>query len=216
MKTQNKMKRRVALVDDDSAVRDALRQGLEQMGDFQVVADCASGDDVLERWTSLPPWQRPEIVLLEISLKRGDGFHCCRELRRLLPDLVIALHTTHRLPCFVSGARHADADAYFRKPADLHQLAAELSRLHRTEGMLLGPGVLLGGVTGSLVLAREPQFQGKEEQVLELEAAGLCVGEISAKLGLHEQTIYRILRTAMERVRAATQPFESSGRIRNV
>ena len=103
---------------------------------------------MLERWVNLPPWQRPEIVLLEISFKNGDGFHYCRELRRLLPGLVIALHTTHCLPCFVNGARQADADAYFRKPADIHRLAAELARLHRTEGMLLGPGVLLGGVTG--------------------------------------------------------------------
>ena len=77
MKTKDQRKR-VAVVDDDASVRDVVREGLELVGGFQVVADCARGDAVLERWANLPPWQRPEIVLLEISLKHGDGFHYCR------------------------------------------------------------------------------------------------------------------------------------------
>ena len=106
MKTEDNRKR-VALVDDDASVREVVREGLELVGGFQVVAACASDDAAPERWANLPPWQRPEIVLLEISFKHGDGFHYCRELRRLLPGLVIALHTTHCLPCFVNGARQA-------------------------------------------------------------------------------------------------------------
>ena len=202
MKTEDN-RNRVAVVDDEAGVRDVVREGLELVGGFQVVADCASGDAGLERWANLPPWQRPEIVLLEISFKHGDGFHCCRELRRLLPGLVIAPHTTHCLPCFVNGARHADADAYFRKPADIHRLAAELTRLHRTEGMLLGPDVLLGGVTGSLTILRDPRLSPRMEEILELDAKGWAVKQMADHFHVCPKIIYAQKQVALKRITAA-------------
>jgi two-component system response regulator DesR len=176
------------------------------MDGFQVVADCASDAAVVEQWTNQPPGQRPEIVLLEISLKHGDGFHYCRELRLFLPDLIIALHTTHCLPCFVNGARHADADAYFRKPADLHRLAAELAQLHRTSALLVGQGVLNGGVTGSLTILRDPRLSPRMEEILELEAQGCQPKEIADRLGMGLQTVYTQRHRALERLRSACSP----------
>ena len=104
MKTKDQRKRLV-VVDDDLAVRDSLRHGFEIIGGFQVVLSCDSGENLLERLADLPPTQRPDIVLLEIALKQRDGFQFCRELRQTFPDLTVAIHTTHHLPCFVNGAR---------------------------------------------------------------------------------------------------------------
>ena len=209
MKTKDQRKR-VALVDDDPAVRDSLRHGFEIIGGFQVVFSCDSGENLLERLASLPPTQHPEIVLLEVSLKQRDGFQFCRELRQTFPDLTVAIHTTHCLPCFVNGARQADADAYFCKPVDLRHLASELIRLHRTECLLVDPRVLLGGVTGNCVLTRDPHLSPRLEQVLELEAQGWAVKQIAEQFKVGASAIYTLKREGLRRLESACRPAPES------
>ncbi len=202
MKTEDNRKR-VALVDDDPSVRAAAQVLLESSGLFRVVTSCVCGRDALKAVADVPPDQRPQLVLLDIRMPNLDGIECCQELRHLFPALVIAMFSARRLPCFVNGARQAGADAYYWKGMDTRGLAGALGGLRRTEGMRIGPGVLLGGVTGSTTILRDPRFEVREEEVLELEAGGLSVGEIADKLKLHEQTIYRFRQSGRERLQSA-------------
>ena len=96
-----------------------------------------------------------------------------------------------------------DADAYFRKSADIHQLAAELAWLHRTEGMLLGPGVLLGGVTGGLTILRDPRLSPRMEEILELDAQGWAVKQMADHFHVCPKIIYAQKQVALKRITAA-------------
>ena len=194
--------KRLAIVDDDPTVLDSLAAGLGRA--FDIVAKCRSGNKPLERLASLPVSRRPDIVLLEISFKYGDGFEYCSALRQQFPEAVIAFHTVHALPCFVNGARAADADAYFRKPVEIHDLAAELTRLRRARGLHIDPDVLLGGVTGNLVLRRDPLLSPRMERLLEMEARGRKPKEIAGQLGMELQTVYTQLHRGMERLHTAS------------
>ena len=145
-------------------------------------------------------------MLLEIRLKELDGYTVGHALRERWPKLLTAFHTTHRLPCFVNGARHAGADAYFCKPADIHELAAVLRDLHHTNGLLIDQQVLFGGVTGSFTLVREPRLSPRMEEILELDAQGLGVKEIAAHFQVGDSAIYTLKQAALRRIEAACQP----------
>ncbi|MDA0164283.1 response regulator transcription factor [Solirubrobacter ginsenosidimutans] len=78
--------RRVLIIDDHAAFRDAARELLEHRG-FAVVAqaDCAtSGLEAAER-------VEPEIVVLDIGLPDGDGFDVCDTLTQRNPELTVLL-----------------------------------------------------------------------------------------------------------------------------
>ncbi len=197
---------RFAVVDRAPLVAETLRVGLAALGGFTLVAACATGREAKEVLPGLPPAQRQDVVLLGIRLKELDGYAVCRALRERWPGLLTAFHTTHRLPCFMNGARHAGADAYFCKPADIHQLAAELLALHHTHGLLIDQQVLMGGVTGSFTLVREPRLSPRMEEILELEAQGFQPKEIADRLGMGLQTVYTQLHRALERLRSACSP----------
>jgi two-component system, NarL family, nitrate/nitrite response regulator NarL len=194
---------RFAVVDNDPFVAEALRVGLEELGGFTLVAACATGREVMAVLPALPPDQRPDLVLLEIRLKELDGYAVCRALRERWPGLLTVFHTTHRLPCFVNGARHAGADAYFCKPVNIHQLAADLRDLHHTHGLLIDQQVLMGGMTGSLVPVREPRLSPRMEDILELEAQGCQPKEIADRLGMALPTVYTHRDRGLERLRSA-------------
>jgi two-component system, NarL family, nitrate/nitrite response regulator NarL len=194
---------RFAVVDGDPLVAEALRVGLEELGGFTLVAAGATGREALETISRLPPAQRPDVVLLEIRLREMDGYAVCRALRERWPGLLTAFHTTHRLPCFVNGARHAGADAYFCKPMVLHQLAAELRALHPTHGLLIDQESLLGGVTGCFTLVREPRLSPRMEEILELDAQGWPVKQIAERFRVCPKVIYVKKQAALARIAAA-------------
>ena len=202
MKTEDKRKR-VALVDDDGSVRSAAQVLLESCGPFQVVTRCTCGRDALAALTDLPPEERPQLVLLDIQMPKLDGIACCHELRTHLPGLVIAMFSARRLPCFVNGARHAGADAYFWKGMEPRGLAGALGGLRHTEGMRIGPGVLLGGVTGSSLIVHDPRLSPRMEEVLEMEAHGFSVKQIADHFHVSEAAIYKLKHEALSRIDAA-------------
>ena len=108
---------RVLIVDDDPGVRQAIQWALEDEG-FSVEA-AADGQAALELATS----RRPDLVLLDITLPRLDGYGVARELRRehgpALP--ILAITADGQAP---EKARRVGAYAFVRKPFELDELLA--------------------------------------------------------------------------------------------
>lgn len=198
---------RVAVVDSDPLIAETLRTGLVELGSFVLVAVCTTGKEVLELLPALPLDKRPHLVLLEIRLPELDGYAVCRALRERYPGMLTAFHTSHRLPCFINGARHAGADAYFCKPLPIRQLAEGLQILHRsTSCILVDQQALLGGVTGNLALNCEPRLSPRMEMVLELEAQRWSVKQMANRLQSGPSAIYTLKQEALRRIEAACQP----------
>src|SRR5512144_1673619 len=85
------MKRKVLVIDDESAIRDSLKMILEYE-DYQFVG-AASGQDGLVAVQK----ERPDVVLLDIKMPGMDGMEVLRQLRALddtLPVVMISGHGT--------------------------------------------------------------------------------------------------------------------------
>ena len=116
---------RILVVDDDRAVRDALRRVLA-LASYDV--DCAAdGDAALEKLSRVAP----DAVVLDIGMPGIDGLEVCRRLR----------HNGNRVPILILTARvevadrvaglDAGADDYLIKPFDVEELKARLRALMR-------------------------------------------------------------------------------------
>jgi len=60
---------RIVLVDDHTMVRDALAMMLNQLDDVQIVGSLASGEELLNKISSLTP----DIVIMDIIMKGMTG-----------------------------------------------------------------------------------------------------------------------------------------------
>ena len=116
---------RLLVVDDDRAVRDALRRALTLAG-YEV--ECAEGGvEAIE----LVAEELPDAVVLDVGMPEIDGLEVCRRLR-LLGNRVPILMLTARVEVSdrIAGL-DAGADDYLVKPFDVEELKARLRALLR-------------------------------------------------------------------------------------
>jgi two-component system, OmpR family, response regulator len=116
---------RILVVEDESAISDAVRGALTADGHaVDVVAD---GNDALE-WASTYPY---ELVVLDVVLPGLDGFAVCAALReRGFNAPVLMLTALDAVSDRVSGLDHG-ADDYLAKPFAMAELRARVRALGR-------------------------------------------------------------------------------------
>ncbi|WP_019630350.1 response regulator transcription factor [Actinomadura atramentaria] len=116
---------RVLAVDDDPAIRRALRRGLALEGFDVAVAD--SGRAALAAAGTAPP----DAIVLDVSMPDLSGIEVCRTLRDRAVDVpVLMLSALDEVEDRVAGLA-AGADDYVVKPFDLTELALRLRALLR-------------------------------------------------------------------------------------
>ena len=101
---------RVLTVDDDPIVRADLRLILEEAG-FDVCTDARDGVEAVE----LARTQRPDLILIDLSLPNVDGVEATRRILRERRVPIVAL-TGHRSGGFIERAIEAGVVAHVLKP----------------------------------------------------------------------------------------------------
>jgi two-component system, OmpR family, response regulator MprA len=119
---------RILVVDDDRALRDALRRVLTLAGyEVQVAAD---GEQAIE----LVVQAVPDAVVLDVGLPGIDGLEVCRRLRRLGNRVPILMLTARDAVSDRIDGLDAGADDYLVKPFDVEELKARVRALLRRTG----------------------------------------------------------------------------------
>lgn len=110
-KESRQPKARVILVDDHPLVREHLRALLDREADLEVCGEAADARAALE----LILRQAPELVILDISLKRSSGLELIKHLRELCPKLRVLVLSMHDELLYAERALRAGAMGYITK-----------------------------------------------------------------------------------------------------
>jgi two-component system OmpR family response regulator len=121
------MSRRIAIVEDEPAIRENYADALRRHG-YEVAA-FGTRDAALAAFNT----RLPDLALIDIGL--GDdpdaGFALCRELRALSPTLPIIFLSARDSEFDVVAGLRLGADDYLTKDASLPQLTARIAALFR-------------------------------------------------------------------------------------
>jgi two-component system response regulator MprA len=160
---------RILVVDDDRALREALRRTLT-LGSYEVQS-AEDGAQALEAVASAVP----DAVVLDIGMPGMDGLEVCRRLRLLGNRVPILMLTAREAVADRIDGLDAGADDYLVKPFDVNELKARLRALLRRSGTEGDPGslsfgeLLLDGARhGAVVGERFAELTRTEYQLLEL------------------------------------------------
>jgi two-component system, OmpR family, response regulator MprA len=119
---------RILVVDDDRAVREALRRALTLSGyEVEVSED---GEQALEQIVQAVP----DVVVLDIGMPGVDGLEVCRRVRRLGNRVPILMLTARDAVADRIDGLDVGADDYMVKPFDVEELKARLRALLRRTG----------------------------------------------------------------------------------
>ena len=122
---------RILVIEDDPAVAQSLKAGLERDG--YAVTWKASGSDAVAYARD----RQPDLILLDIRLPDLSGFDVCRELRRLGQRQPIIMLTVLGEETDKVLGLEVGADDYVTKPYNLRELLARIrAQLRRAYGDL--------------------------------------------------------------------------------
>ncbi len=104
---------RVLLVDDQQLVREGLRRILHADEGFEIVGECSDGDEVIDAIGRV----RPDLIVMDIRMKRLDGVEATRKVRALADAPPILVLTTFDDDEVLAGALRAGASGFQLKDA---------------------------------------------------------------------------------------------------
>ncbi len=179
---------RVVLADDHPVVRDGLRTLLASMPGVELVGEAATGRAAVREVVL----RKPDVVVMDLRMPELDGIEATREVLRAVPSVAVLVLTMYDDDDSVFAAMRAGARGYLLKGAAQEEIAAAITAVAGGQA-IFGPGVAARVLGYFSAPPRTddpfPQLTGREREVLDLIAAGLPNGAISARLGLAGKTV---------------------------
>ena len=182
---------RVAVIDDQTLVRQGIRGLLELSGKVEVIAEASDGDEAV----SLVEEHDPDVVLMDMRMPRLNGAEAITAMSEAGLDTPVIILTTFDDHEQVLEGIRAGAKGYLLKDVSLENL------IRAIESVAAGDTMIQPAITEALLvgLSRQaPEFEAsdmpepltpRETEVLRLMAGGYSNKEISQALSKSEGTI---------------------------
>ena len=120
--------KKILVVDDEDSVRLFLQDFLFDR-DFNAIA-AATGEEALEKMAK----EKPDIVLLDITMPGMSGLECLERIKEKFPKTVVIMMSAQTEVSLISRAKQLGAFDYITKPFSLEDLESELVNLIRQSG----------------------------------------------------------------------------------
>jgi len=102
---------RVAIVDDETELRQSIADYLNHASGFRCVQAYASAEEAL----SGLPVERPDVVLMDIKMAGMSGIECVERLKAAVPELQVLMLTVYDDSEQIFRALTAGASGYLLK-----------------------------------------------------------------------------------------------------
>jgi DNA-binding NarL/FixJ family response regulator len=118
-------KSRVFLVDDHPLVREHLRALIAREADLAVCGEAEDAPSAL----ALIREQVPDLVILDISLKRSNGLELIKSLKELRPNLPVLVLSMHDEMLYAERSLRAGAMGYITKEEATMNILSAIRRI---------------------------------------------------------------------------------------
>ncbi len=81
----------VSIVEDNDKLRGTLARVLNRADGFRCLGQYPSAEDAIKEL----PAAKPDVVLMDINLPGMNGVECVRQLKKILPDVLIIMLTVY-------------------------------------------------------------------------------------------------------------------------
>jgi DNA-binding NarL/FixJ family response regulator len=179
----------VALIDDHIVFREAFRTLIASTQDFAVVAEGKEGQDVCPLYEA----NRPDVVVMDVTLPGMDGLTATRELRNRHHDAKILMLSAHAVQDYVTRAFSYGATGYALKSQHATAVMEAMKTVARGERYLAPElPIALLNVTHYRGRGMPGQLDGlsnREREVFDLVVRGYSNASISGALSISVKTV---------------------------
>jgi DNA-binding NarL/FixJ family response regulator len=179
---------RVAIADDHRLMLDGIKRALETAPDIKVVGEAMTGEEML----ALVPRVKPDVVILDMRMPKGDGLTTLAALKKDHPDLKVIILSMFEDPEHIDQALAQGASGYVVKSINPLDLPSTIRQVVEGNVFHSPRGRSAGEAEAAASSAPVPNPGGlteRELSILKLVAEGLSNLDIASKLYVTEQTV---------------------------
>jgi DNA-binding NarL/FixJ family response regulator len=206
-------------VDDHPLMRQGLAQLIHSESDLAVCGEAADAAQALRAVETL----RPDLVLVDISLPGKNGLELIKDLRALMPELLILVVSMHDETLYVERVLRAGGRGYIMKQEGGERLLQAIRQVLRgqiyvSEKMSARILEIFSGRRSETATSPVELLTDREFEVFQLIGLGRSTKEIGEQLHVSVKTIevHRLnikeklkMKTANELIRYAVRWTES-------
>jgi len=178
---------RVLLAEDQGMMRSALALLLGLEPDIEIVAEVASGSDVVEAARS----SNADIALLDIEMPGMSGLDAAAALRAEVPTCRVLILTTFGRPGYLRRAMESGASGFMVKDGPVEELAVAIRKV------LAGQRVVDPNLAAAALSTGPNPLTERERDVLSAAIDGATIADIAGRLHLSESTVRNYLSAAI-------------------
>ena len=184
------LKRSVLIIDDHPLLRQGIAMLINQQADLRV---CGEAEDLRVAVQCIVQL-RPDIVILDISLKGPDGLEVLKTIRATTPDLPVLVLSMHDEVLYAERAIRARANGYIMKQEATDKVLVAIRRILDGEVYLseaMSKKLLQQFIDGvpPLLESRVAALSDRELEVFRLIGEGRSTREIAEELRLSVKTV---------------------------
>lgn len=189
---------RVVVVEDHHLVRQGIIKLLESANDLDVVGEADDGAQAIALAKSL----RPDVMILDLTMPRIDGFQTLAEIRKLELRPQIVILSMHADPGMIRQALQGGALGYVIKQSVADELIAAV-RAAKNGSIYLSSGI--SGVITNNFFTESPKnlldrLSPREREVVKGIVEGYSTRQIAESLRTSVKTVEKQRRDAMRKL----------------
>ena len=179
---------KIAICEDHNIVVEGVRLMLAGLPQFQLCGHARTEDELLP----LLQREQPEVLLLDLNLKKQDGFTILGNIRPRYPDLKVLILTMYEDAFLIEKAQKIKANGYLLKNSPDGELHEALNHVLVSDKFYLPSGLLKQKEeheTYRHEFIEKMHLTNREVEIIRLVAEGKAAKEIANQLFLSLHTV---------------------------
>jgi two-component system response regulator NreC len=188
---------RILIADDHDVVRSGLRALLRTSPEFSIVGEAVDGEEAV----SLSEKNKPDVVIMDVSMPNLDGIAATRVIKERMPDVKVIILTVHEDEEYAYQILRAGASGYVLKNAGKKDIFKAIESAMSGE-RFFSPGISKiivesfikraneqPGAEKKPALSSDTQLTKRETEILKYIALGQTNRQIADTLFLSFRTV---------------------------
>ena len=195
---------KVAIVEDDSKIRESIKLILNGTQEFSCIAVYEDAESALYDL----PSKNPDVVLIDINLPQMSGIECVRLLKQKIPEILIIMLTMYQDFLKIFNSLQAGAVGYLLKsssPVEILQAIKDVSNGGSPMSAQIARKVVQSFYRPNSDFKTTVKLTERETEILDLLSKGYINKEIAELLSISPDTVHNHLRRIYEKLQVHTR-----------
>jgi DNA-binding NarL/FixJ family response regulator len=179
---------RVVIIDDHPALRAGLHAVLDAEPGIVFAGESAGDEESV--WPTINH-SRPDLILLDYHLPRGDGMQLCYRIKQNVPAPRVIIFSAYASPTLALPARLAHADGLLAKDAGARDLFHAIRAVYGGER-------LIPPISATVLEEAFERFEPEHGALIGMLLDGTAESEVAETLGIDRRevrnAVHRVLR----------------------